>query len=44
MRSSNTHEDARRRAMDAGFDELLAKPVNLEALEATLARLAQVGR
>ena len=37
--SGYTHEDARRRALDAGFDELLAKPVDLKALEATLARL-----
>jgi signal transduction histidine kinase/CheY-like chemotaxis protein len=42
--SGYTHEDARRRALDAGFDELLAKPVDLKALEATLARLVHVER
>ena len=40
--SGYTHEDARRRALDAGFDELLAKPVDLKALEATLARLVHL--
>ena len=42
--SGYTHEDARRRAMDAGFNELLAKPVDLKVLEATLGRLAHPGR
>jgi CheY-like chemotaxis protein len=38
--SGYTHEDAHRRAVDAGFDELLAKPVDLNVLGTTLARLA----
>jgi len=42
--SGYTHEDARRRAMDAGFNELLAKPVDLKVLEATLGRLAHPER
>jgi two-component system CheB/CheR fusion protein len=37
--SGYTHEEARRHAMDAGFDELLAKPIDLDVLRTTLARV-----
>ena len=40
--SGYTNDEARRRAMDAGFDELLAKPVDRQLLETTLAHLVPV--
>jgi CheY-like chemotaxis protein/anti-sigma regulatory factor (Ser/Thr protein kinase) len=37
--SGYTHEEAQRRAADAGFDELLGKPIDLNVLGTKLARL-----
>jgi two-component system CheB/CheR fusion protein len=39
--SGYTHEEARRRAREAGFDEHLAKPVDPDVLLATLSRLVR---
>ena len=37
--SGYTHEEAQRRSVEAGFDELLGKPFDLNVLGAKLARL-----
>jgi two-component system, chemotaxis family, CheB/CheR fusion protein len=37
--SGFTHEEAQRRSVDAGFDELLGKPIDLNVLGTKLARL-----
>ena len=37
--SANSSEEDRRRAFDAGMDELLAKPIDVDELVATLARV-----
>ncbi|MBL0087412.1 MAG: hypothetical protein IPP44_12150 [Ideonella sp.] len=42
--TANAMPSDEQRARDAGFDDYLAKPIDLAALDAVLARLLDVGR